>query len=264
MLGAIMGDIVGSIYEGSPIKTPHFAPLLSPHGAFTDDGVLTVAVAAALLEQADYADKLREYYHYYPHAGYGGSFRHWAASGSRQPYQSWGNGSAMRVSPVGWAFDDLATVLHEAERSAAVTHNHPEGIKGAQATACAVFLARTGSSKPDIKAYVEATFGYDLSASLEQIRPTYTFDVSCQGSVPQAISAFLEATSYEDAVRLAVSLGGDSDTQACIAGSIAEAWYGAVPPVLAAQVWNDYLDERLRAVLRRFYAAYGRGTPPPE
>jgi ADP-ribosylglycohydrolase len=261
MLGAIAGDVIGSIYEGNPIKSTAF-PLFASHNTFTDDSVLTVAVADALLQGSDYAAMFQAYYQRYPHAGYGGSFLRWAASGSSEPYNSWGNGSAMRVSPVGWARDTLEDVLAEAQRSAAVTHNHPEGIKGAQATAAAIFLARTGHSKEAIQATIAQRFGYDLDTPLDVIRPGYTFDVSCQGSVPQAIRAFLEASDYEDAVRQAISLGGDSDTQAAIAGGIAEAFYGGVPEHIATHVWHTVLDEPLRGVVQAFRAAYGPAGAP--
>lgn len=172
-----------------------------------------------------------------------------------EPYHSWGNGSAMRVSAVGFAFDDLETVLQEAEQSAAVTHNHPEGIKGAQATAVAIYLGRQGRSKAEIKTYIETTFGYNLSSRLEEIRPQYQFDSSCQGSVPQAITAFLESTDFEDAIRNAVSLGGDSDTQACIAGGIAQGFYGGVPERIAQETWTR-LDADLQQVVEAFNAIY--------
>lgn len=233
MLGAIAGDIIGSPYEGRRrnIKTIEF-PLFHDWSHFTDDTVLTVAAADAILHGGGYAEKFKEYYSHYPRAGYGGAFKRWALSDSMQPYGSWGNGSAMRVSPVGFAFDSLEEVLHEAARSAAVTHDHPEGIKGAQAVASAIFLARSGQSKPDIRDYIENTFDYDLSESLDSIREWYAKDfteVSCQGSVPQAITAFLESTDFEDAIRKAISIGGDSDTIACMAGGIAEAFYVNVP-----------------------------------
>ncbi|MBS0013678.1 MAG: ADP-ribosylglycohydrolase family protein, partial [Desulfobacterales bacterium] len=200
MLGAIAGDIIGSVYEGRGMKSRDF-PLFSRDSTFTDDTVLTVAVADAILTGADYTDKFHEYFHKYPHAGFGGSFMQWAAQRLRSPYYSFGNGSAMRVSPVGFAFDDLETVMAEAEKSAAVTHNHPEGIKGAQAAAAGVFLARTGADKDRIRDFVTRRFAYDLETPLSEIRRTYRFDVSCQGSVPQSIIAFLEAETWEDAVR---------------------------------------------------------------
>ena len=254
MLGAIAGDIIGSVYERENIKTKQF-PLFRPESRFTDDTVLTVAIAEALLHQGDYTDTLRQYYQRFPQAGYGGTFKAWAGSSNREPYNSWGNGSAMRVSPISYAFDNLEQVLQEAKRSAEVTHNHPEGIKGAQATAAAIFLARTGQSQAEIKNYIESSFGYDLSQTLEEIRPTHRFDVSCQGSVPQAITAFLESTDFEDAIRNAISLGGDSDTIACIAGSIAEAFYGGVPAAIAEEIMIR-LDQRLVDVVEAFRTRY--------
>lgn len=237
MLGAIAGDIVGSVYEAFPIKNVDFSPLFHKEAVPTDDTVLTVATANALLTDRDYASAYKTFARKYPYAGYGPSFDQWFRSKETMPYNSWGNGSAMRVSPVGWAFDSREEVLEEAKASASVTHNHPEGIKGAQATALAIFLARTGSTKEEIKHDVEATIGYDLSSkNIDEIRRLYEFDVSCQGSVPESILAFLESESVEHAIRLAVSLGGDSDTQACIAGSIAEAYYGPLPPEIAAEV----------------------------
>jgi ADP-ribosylglycohydrolase len=259
MLGAIAGDIIGSVYEGNPIKTKDF-PLFCPESCFTDDTVLTVAIAQAILDGGGYADKLKEYCRRYPRAGYGMNFRHWGMSEHTEPYNSWGNGSAMRVSPVGFAFDDLDTVLSEAKRTAEVTHNHPEGIKGAQATAAAIFLARTGQSKSEIKSYIESTFDYELSQSLDTIRPHYSFDISCQGTVPQAIIAFLESTDVEDAIRNAVSLGGDSDTLACITGGMAQAFYGGVPEPMTQQALAR-LDDRLRQVTKVFASRYKAAHP---
>lgn len=254
MLGAVAGDIIGSVYEFSNIKTTDF-PLFSPGSTFTDDTVLTVALADSILTGIPYIVKLREYYRLYPHAGYGGRFRQWAESGSGEPYNSFGNGSAMRVSPAGWAYNSLDDVLAEAGKSAAVTHNHPEGIKGAQSVASAVYLARAGSSKQQIKEYIERSFSYDLSRPLDLIRPGYRFDVSCQGSVPQAITAFLESGSYEDAVRRAVSIGGDSDTIACITGGIAEAYYRSIPESIVKRVFK-ILDDRLKPVILEFRDKY--------
>jgi ADP-ribosylglycohydrolase len=249
MIGAIAGDIIGSIHEGAGTKTKQF-PLFGPYVRFTDDTVLTVAVAESILLESDLVDALHDYFHRYPQAGYGGSFIGWAAQRRREPYNSWGNGSAMRVSPVGFAFDTLASVMQHAEHTAAVTHDHPEGIRGAQATAVAIFLARNGNDKPAIKQHIEQTFGYDLSEPLDAIRETYTFDVSCQGSVPQSIIAFLEATDFEDAIRNAISLGGDADTMACIAGGIAEAFWG-VPREIEKQA-IEMLDDQLRGVVEEF------------
>lgn len=254
MIGAIAGDMIGSVYEGDPIKTKDFG-LFAADADFTDDTVLTVAVAEVLLTGGDYTETFKRYFRRYPNRGFGASFYHWARSADPLPYGSFGNGAAMRVSPIGWAFDSLETVLEEAKRSAAVSHNHPEGIKGAQATAAAVFLARSGAGKDEIKRYVESTFGYDLHRTLGAIRPHYHFDVSCQGSVPEAILCFLEAKDYEDAVRNAVSLGGDSDTMACIAGGIAEAFYGGVPAPIQVEVWRR-LDAELKATVQAFIQAY--------
>lgn len=254
MLGAIAGDIIGSVYEWNNIKIKYF-PLFSPWCKFTDDTVLTVAAADAILYGTDYVSNYKAYYRYYTGAGYGEMFHKWAKSDLSEPYNSWGNGSAMRVSPVGFAFDNLERVLLEAKRSAEVTHNHPEGIKGAQATASAIFLGRTGSNKDEIKSYIEREFNYDLSQILAQIRPTYKFDVSCQGTVPQAITAFLESTDFEDAIRNAVSLGGDSDTLTCITGGIAEAFYGGVPEAISQEVYKR-LDSRLSKITQEFKEKY--------
>lgn len=254
MLGAIAGDVIGSVYEWRNVKTTDF-PLFARRSRYTDDTVLTVAVADCILRGRGYAEALKEYYLIYPGAGYGGMFRKWAASAGMEPYNSWGNGSAMRVSPVGFAFESLEETLVEAKRSAEVTHNHPEGIKGAQATASAVFLARTSGSMEDIKEYVEDTFGYGLDEPIDEIRKHYRFDVSCRGSVPQAIRAFLESSDFEDAVRLAISIGGDSDTIACITGGIAQAFYGGVPDNIASEVMSR-LDERLIRVVDEFTGKY--------
>ena len=254
MIGAIAGDVIGSIYEWDNIKTKQFE-LLDQDCFFTDDSVLTIALADAILNQQDYASVMKSYYRRYPDAGYGGMFHRWAQSEASQPYNSWGNGAAMRISPVGFAFDSLDEVLANAEKYTAVTHNHPEGIKGAQATAAAIFLARKGGTKQEIKEYVTTTFGYDLSKTLEEIRPTYQFNESCQQTVPEAITAFLESDDFEDAIRNAISLGGDSDTLACITGGIAEAFYGSVPDFIATQVMN-LLDENLRKVTAAFLNKY--------
>ncbi|MBE9053123.1 ADP-ribosylglycohydrolase family protein [Nostocales cyanobacterium LEGE 11386] len=260
MLGAIAGDIIGSVYEGKNFKTKDF-PLFNRECRFTDDTVLTVAVADVILnngkslESSQYIDHFKSYYRRYPYAGYGRNFREWANSSSRQPYNSLGNGAAMRVSPIGFVFNDLDTVLREAQRSAEVTHNHPEGIKGALATAAAIFLARTGHDQAKIKSYIQSTFGYDLERTLNQIRPTYQYDPTCQGSVPQAIIAFLESTNFEDAIRNAVSIGGDSDTIACITGGIAQAFYGGVPSAIA-KLALSHLNEHLCTVTETFMFQY--------
>lgn len=255
MIGAVAGDIVGSVYEGRPIKTKDF-PLFHPRSRFTDDTVLTLAVAEAILTGRPYRDTVLELGRRYPHAGYGGAFREWLRALDPKPYNSWGNGSAMRVSAVGFAFETEEEVLREAAASAAISHDHPEGIRGAQATALAVWLARKGSSKDEIRRTIAARFGYDLNRTVDGIRPTYRFDVSCQGTVPEAIIAFLDSCSWEDAVRNAVSLGGDSDTLACITGGIAEAYYGDVPAEVRVEVLR-LLPDDLRAILERFERKYG-------
>ena len=250
MIGAIAGDIIGSVYEHDNITRTDF-PLFNPRCRFTDDTVLTVAVADCLLHGKSYAETYREYFHRYPFSGYGGSFIRWADLPRRGPYYSFGNGSAMRVGPVGWAFNNLEEVLAEAKRSAEVTHNHPEGIKGAQSVAAAIFLARTGAPREDIGAFITKTFDYQLDEPIDEIRKHYRFDVTCQGSVPQAIRAFLESDGYEDAVRKAISIGGDSDTIACITGGIAEAFYKGVPQEIVSFAMEK-LDNELRQVVIEF------------
>lgn len=233
MIGAIAGDMIGSPYEAYPIKYKNFDIVVS---AFTDDTVLTVAVADAILGDGDFAESIKRFAQRYPHAGYGGSFRQWIWAKENGPYNSFGNGSAMRVSPVGFAFDTVDDVLLYAKRSAEVTHNHPEGIKGAQATALATFMAGSGETKAAIREEISGRFAYDLHRSLASIRPDYRFDVSCQGSVPVSIIAFLESTSCMDAIKNAISLGGDADTMACIAGGIAQAYYKKIPEEIVSQV----------------------------
>lgn len=250
MLGAIAGDIIGSIYECTSIRTKDFE-LFSPKRYFTDDTVLTVAIADAILNQCSYTDKLKEYCRAYPERGYGSSFFNWTHSEATEPYNSYGNGSAMRVSPVAYAFPTLELVLAEAEKTAIVTHNHPEGVKGASAIASAIFLAKTGKTKPEIRNYIETSFNYDLSGDLEDIAPS---NVTCQGSVPQAIIAFLQAQDFEDTIRNAVYIGGDTDTIACMAGSIAEAFFG-IPPVIGDMALN-HLDSHLITVIEGFIAKY--------
>jgi len=254
MLGAIAGDIIGSIYEGYPIKTKDF-PLFDVRCCFTDDSVLTIAVADAILKEKPYKESILEFGRRYPTAGYGGSFLGWLLSDNAEPYNSWGNGSAMRVSPVGFAFNDADTVKDEAKRSAEITHNHPEGIKGAQAVALAIFLAREKAGKKRIRSEIQSAFSYDLSRTVDDIRPTYSFDVSCQGTVPEAIISFLDSSSYEDAVRNSISLGGDSDTLACITGGIAEAYYQELPLDVLTQV-KKRLTPDLWGVVKAFYAKY--------
>jgi len=255
MLGAIVGDIIGSVHEGAGTKTKDF-PLFVPGSTFTDDSVLTVAVAEWILTGQNLVDLLHVYVQTYPGRGYGGMFHEWALRRLRQPYNSFGNGAAMRVSPVGFAFETIEEVLARAAESAAVTHNHPEGIRGAQATAAAIFFARQGQDKNEIRRTLGSRFGYDLNIALDQTRLTYQFDETCQGTVPQALAAFFESTSYEDAIRNAISLGGDADTLACIAGGIAEAYYGGVPRELVARVM-PMLDQRLVSVIHRFRERFG-------
>lgn len=273
MLGAIIGDIVGSVYEWNNIKTKEF-PLFRKDSFFTDDTVMTIAVADAIMqikqnelwnqEEKIFADSLKHWGRQYPNAGYGGRFRQWLASDVSQPYNSWGNGSAMRVSPCAWAIpqsfmanENIDQVERLATTSAVVTHNHKEGIKGAVETARAIWYmlrargyAKDPHSIQTWKQMIISHSKYDLSKTLNEIRPTYTFHESCQETVPQAITAFLESTSFEDAIRNAISLGGDSDTLAAITGSIAEATYG-IPQWMKDQAWG-YLDEPIRDVCRRW------------
>ena len=217
--------------------------------------MLTVALADAILNNSDYGRVMREYYRHYPYAGYGGSYLQWASDPCTGPYNSWGNGSAMRTSPVGFAFNTLDEVHAKAKLFASYTHNHPEGVKGAQTTSACIYLARTGSSKNAIKTYLIDQFGYDLSRTLDEIRPDYDFDVSCQGTVPEAITAFLESTDFEDAIRNAITLGGYSDALACITGGMAEAFYGAVPQVIREQTFSRQ-DDAMVDVVTQFYDRY--------
>lgn len=278
MLGAIVGDIVGSVYERHNIKSKKF-PLFRDDCFFTDDTVMTCAVAEAVMnggERDNFIDAMKKYGRMYPDAGYGGRFGLWISSDDRKPYGSYGNGSAMRVSPCAWVMDCgfcartgmwPSNARARVKISAEVTHNHPEGIKGATAAADAIFMCRyyfggycgdyeqpinddPSECKRRLKVYIENEYGYDLSKTLDEIRPTYRFNATCQGTVPQAIIAFLESTDFEDAIRNAISLGGDSDTLAAITGSIAEAAYG-IPDWIKDKACS-YLDEPLKAVLRRW------------
>ncbi len=252
MIGAIAGDMIGSPYERIPMKNKDFHILVS---GFTDDTVLTLAVAKAILDGTSYDHPIKFLAEKYPHLPYGKGFKKWIWSWDNKPYNSWGNGSAMRVSPVGFAFDSIDEVLAEAKRSAEITHNHPEGIKGAQATALSIFLARNGEDKDSIRKKIAYRFGYDLNRTLEVIRPSYKFDISCQGSVPEAIIAFLESTSFEDAIKNAISLGGDADTQACIAGGIAQAFYKKIPEGIIKDVRSN-LPLELLEILDNFNDKY--------
>ncbi len=287
MIGAVIGDTVGSVYEFNNIKTTDFL-LFSRGSNYTDDSVMTFAVADWLLSDKEHTpQKLINNLVWFanefpcPMGGYGGRFSEWLQKpktvyedvmmedGStkrfmrevREPYNSWGNGAAMRTSAVGWMFDTLEETERVAEIQAAVTHNHPEGIKGAQATSAAIFMARNGKTKDDIRRYIETRFGYDLSRTCDEIRPGYSFDVSCQGTVPQALAAFFESTDFESCIRLGISLGGDSDTLCCIAGGIAEAYYKEIPEWIVDEMWKrlPYEFEKILVDLNRnsFYREVG-------
>lgn len=253
ILGAISGDIIGSTREFNPIKTKDFE-LFERRSQFTDDTVMTLAIAKWLCEDKDSRDvlikNLKYFGNLYPNAGYGGRFKQWLAQDSPEPYGSWANGSAMRVSPCAWVADSLEEAQMLAEKSAIVTHNHPEAVKGALATSDAIYLARIGANKDEIRQHVEINYGYDLSFEVDDIRPFYTFDVSCAGSVPESIICFLNANSFEDTIRNAVSLGGDADTQAAIAGSIASA-YWEIPKDISFKAIHS-LDNLLLNVLIDF------------
>ena len=273
MLGAIVGDVVGSPYEfdWNNVKTTNF-PLFSKRSKFTDDSVMTLAVAEALMmcggkiTEAEFESNviktMQDFGARYPDAGYGARFSGWLVAKAPKPYNSFGNGSAMRVSPVAWAFDDLEDVEQFAAVSARVTHNHPEGIKGALATAVAIFLARQGKSQAEIRHHIEESYGYDLSRMLDEIRPKYHHVESCQETVPEAITAFLEGQNFEHAIREAVSLGGDSDTLTAITASIAEAAWG-IPPDIEAKVLSR-LDPFLRDVLERWETWRTKRLSTPE
>jgi ADP-ribosylglycohydrolase len=255
LLGAIAGDIIGSAYENVRTKRKDFR-LITPLSTYTDDTVLTVAVADAILRGRAYGPALKAYARRRPFRGYGPRFLRWAVMPGIKPYNSLGNGSAMRVSPVAHAFRTEEEVLEQAKRSAECTHDHPEGVKGAQAVALAVFMARRGADKRDIRAAVSGRFGYDLSRTVDEIRPFYAMDPTCPGSVPEAVVAFLDSADFEDAVRNAVSLGGDADTQAAIAGAIAEAFYKGVPEYILGTVWKKIPQEYRRTIVA-FYGRFG-------
>lgn len=251
MFGAIAGDIIGSAFEWNNKKTTDF-PLFSEKSIFTDDTILTIAVAEGLLTDRDYFTKMKEFGQKYPDVTWGDNFRQWLFSRQTEPNKSFGNGAAMRISPVGFCFDNIEDVLKEAQIVTNVSHNHEEARKGAQAIAAAIFLAKTGKSKDEIKEYVENKFGYDLSRKLDDIRPIYQFDTTCQGSVPEAIIAFLESNDFEDTIRKAVSLGGDSDTLACMAGGIAEAFYKEIPEEIISKT-RALLPSDFLEVIDEFY-----------
>lgn len=263
MWGAILGDMIGAPYEfdRSP-KTKEF-PLFSIGTQYTDDSVMTIAVAEALMDSMGKTDEeirdalvasMQKWGHLYPDAGYGGMFYNWLHIRHPEPYGSFGNGSAMRVSAAGWLFETLEKTRHIARLTADVTHNHPEGIKGAEATASAIYMARTGSCKEEIRDYIVLEFGYDLSRTCDEIRPTYRHIETCQKTVPEAITAFLEGQDFEDVIRTAVSLGGDCDTLTCIAGSMAEAFYGIPDQII--EEGRRRLPEDMLAVLERFRSSF--------
>jgi len=254
MIGLIAGDIIGSVYERHIASTKDF-PLFHPSSTYTDDSVLALAVAEAILSNKPYDELIREYGRKYPDACYGASFYRWMKEDNAPPYNSWGNGSAMRVASVGYASDTITEVMSEAKKSAEVTHNHPEGIKGAQAIALSVFLARKSYCKIEIRNKISDLFHYDMIRTVDDIRKTYHFDVSCQGSVPEAIISFLDSNSYEEAIRNAVFLGGDSDTIGAMAGAIAEAYYGGVPEKIKSRV-IQILPDDLLDILNRFNRKY--------
>jgi ADP-ribosylglycohydrolase len=258
MFGAVIGDIVGSVFEWKNCKSKDF-PLFVEDSTFTDDSVLTFAVADAILTNKDYGRCLKRFGLAYPGRGYGGGFRRWLKSKDSHPYYSFGNGSAMRVSPVGFAFDTIEKVLEEAKKSAEPSHNHEEGIKGAQAAAAAIFMARTGKSKNEIRDYITQKFSYDLTRTVDSIRPSYSFNETCQGTVPEAITAFLESKDFEDAVRTAVSLGGDSDTLTCITGGIAQAYYRHIPDSIILET-TQRLNPELLEILLQFNRKFGIST----
>jgi ADP-ribosylglycohydrolase len=287
MLGSVTGDTIGSVYEFANTKDYDFE-LFRPGSSYTDDSVMTMAVAFWLLNDAGHSyqgleDAMSVFAeeHPCPVGGYGGGFKTWLFSperlnkydnrlgecpyisrNGRHPYGSWGNGSSMRASAIGWFFDSLEETERVATISASITHNHPEGIKGAQSTAAAIFLARSGRPKEIIRGYIEATYGYDLQNTWEDWHPVYRWNSSCQGTVPQAMIAFLDSTDFEDAIRKAVSLGGDSDTLACITGGIAEAFYGGVPYSIAERVFNQ-LPDNFRTLFQQMWkrTSYGRVCP---
>ena len=267
MYGAILGDMIGAPYEFDRSKKTKKFPLFCTESHFTDDSVMTIAVAEALLDnrfkddeeiKAGLVDSMRKWGRKYPGAGYGAKFVRWLAARDPAPYGSYGNGSAMRVSAAGWLFDTLEQTRRMARLSAEVTHNHPEGIKGAESTASAIYLARTGCGKDEIKEYIAKEFGYDLSRTCDQIRPGYRHVESCQGTVPEAITAFLEGADFEDVIRTAVSLGGDCDTLTCIAGSIAEAFYGVPEPL--KDECRSRLPKDMLEILGRFDLSREKGS----
>lgn len=263
LMGAILGDIAGSIYEFDPHKATDIN-LQDKRMDYTDDTIMTIAVADWILNDKRHTmnglvERMQQWGRRYPHpmGAYGNMFSQWLRSDNPMPYNSWGNGSAMRVSAVGFAFDTLEETMNVAKKCAEVTHNHPEGIKGAQATAAAIFMARTGSPKEVIRRYITDTFGYNLDRSCDDIRPTYWFDGSCQGTVPESIIAFLDSKDYEDALRLCISLGGDADTMGAITGAIAGAYYNKMPYALY-EFGMEKLPKDIQNVVGLFNSKYGQ------
>jgi ADP-ribosylglycohydrolase len=255
MIGAIAGDVIGSVHEGAAPSSRDFE-LFVADSTFTDDTVMTVAVASAVRQDTDFTAALRDWGRRYPNAGYGAWFRQWLFSRDPAPYNSFGNGSAMRVAAIGWAYDDLDEVLRRAAMSAEVTHDHPEGIKGAQAVAAAIFVARTRRDKQAVLELLADRFGYERPSSLETLRAAGGVDVTCQATVPAAAAVFAEASGFEHAVRGAVSVGGDADTLGCITGGLAEAHYGEVPVDIQLEVLTR-LDGPLRDEVVAFAKQYG-------
>ncbi|GHV80317.1 hypothetical protein AGMMS49944_21080 [Spirochaetia bacterium] len=257
MYGAIIGDICGSIYEFSNHKTerPEEIELINQKCLYTDDTVLTIAAADAILSDKDYRRTFIQWGRKYINSGYGSRFKKWLKKKNPKPYKSWGNGSAMRVSPIGWAFDTMEETLQEAEKSAAVTHNHKEGIKGAKAIAAAIYLARNNKSKDEIKYYIENEFNYNLNNEIKNIRKHYKFDGSCQGTVPEAIIAFLESDDFINSIQIAISIGGDTDTICCITGSISEAFYKYIP-IQIIDFASKKITEEMKIIFNSFYNKY--------
>ena len=263
LMGAILGDIAGSIYEFDPHKSTDIN-LQDNRMDYTDDTIMTIAVADWILNDKRHTmnglvERMQQWGRRYPHpmGAYGNMFSQWLRSDNPMPYNSWGNGSAMRVSAVGFAFDTLEETMNVAKKCAEVTHDHPEGIKGAQATAAAIFMARTGSPKKEIRRFITDTFGYNLDRSCDDIRPTYGFDGSCQGTVPESIIAFLDSKDYEDALRLCISLGGDADTMGAITGAIAGAYYNKMPYALY-EFGMEKLPKDIQNVVGLFNSKYGQ------
>lgn len=263
LMGAILGDIAGSIYEFDSHKSTDIN-LQDKRMDYTDDTIMTIAVADWILNDKLHTEKglverMQQWGRRYPHpmGAYGNMFAQWLRTDNPKPYNSWGNGSAMRVSAVGFAFDTLEETMNVAKSCAEVTHNHPEGIKGAQATAAAIFMARTGCTKKEIRRFITDTFGYNLDRSCDDIRPTYGFDGSCQGTVPESIIAFLDSKDYEDALRVCISLGGDADTMGAITGAIAGAYYNKMPSALY-EFGMEKLPQDMQNVVGQFNSKYGQ------